>query len=470
MTEQGDEVNNDSTIPSKVLDFNAKKKRGRPKKKDLDGDKDPIKADLYEEIFENITGGDTSTPTLPKPDFKIEAYELEPGLHQSVLVGDKGECQLIRIQKVKQLIHSYCWNALVNIPHFHFTPKQSETAAEHWSLRVTPIEKPVSVLFKNEPGLCMRRIHFDLIPNINGEMTPLFDEIFKRVLTNGNQLKAFIWSILIPNSDCGQYVWMRGEGDDSKGALTRAIMHVLGASKNNPGPIVTMQNSAPCTKNKHWATPFVNKRLVVFPDLEDSRTMSNGVIKALTGDDMVHIDPKFIPAYDTKLDCKMLFSSQNLPVMTGKHADLKRLILVEMKQFDSTKHDPQYEPKLWAELPYFLDDCRLVYERLCPDNGRILVDEIAKQIMSDDFDDYNSDLQSVFNEHFIAEDGATITPQQVTDCLMESHSTKDPQYQKRFKTWLRQAHPVNQIKRVRCHQNLAIKKTSYYKVPYPIPN
>ncbi len=431
MTEPKDPVKDESTLSAKVLDIKDKPvRRTRAKKENetAEHENKPKKlspGDLYNAIFNAIE--DNALKSLPKPNFNIKAFELQPGIHQPILEMENGEALIVGIPKIRQLILDYCHTMLTNAVSYSFTANQAQGAAEFWHDRTKLVEKPKMILFPNESGRCLRRIPFDLKPNPKGAYTPRFNEMFKRIKSNGRQMKAFIWSLVIEESHMQQFLYIHGKGNDGKGALTRTLLRFV-------GKIGIAQNTAPLKGNKHWAIPFENKRLAIFPDFQELSSLDNGILKSLTGGDPIYIDPKGTAGYTTEIHCKLIFCSNEMPNLGGwGKSDLRRIIMVEMESTD--EFDPKYEQYLEAELPYFLSDCKLAYEEICPNHERIPTDEESKQILDDANDDKNSDLHVFFERHLAEDVTSFITPLDLTKRLHEI-GNRDSFFNKRLRAWL----------------------------------
>lgn len=431
MTDSIEPVNPEKSLSSKVVSIKHEpvRKTRQKSENDIPEVKEKPKklspGDLYNSIFNAIEGDPLSL--LPKPKFSIKAFELQPGIHQPILDVENGEALIVGIPKIRQLILDYCHTSLAGAPGYSFTAKQAQGVAEFWYDRTPLIEKPKRILFPNVEGRCLRRIPFDLLPNPNGEHTPHFNGMFKRVKSNAQQMKAFIWSILLEESHGQQFLYIHGKGNDGKGALTRTLFKLV-------GKIGIVQNTAPWKGNKHWAIPFENKRLAIFPDFQELSSLDNGILKSLTGGDPIYIDPKGSAGYTTEITCKLIFCSNEMPNLGGwQKSDLRRIIMVEMESTED--FDPHYESYLEAELPYFLTDCKLAYEELCPNHERIKTDDESKQILEDANDDKNSDLQVFFENHLKTDIHSSLKPLQITLRLHET-GNRDPFFNKRLRAWL----------------------------------
>ena len=413
----------------------------------------PKAGELYGAIFDAVEK--TAASLLEPFPHTIRAFELRPGVKQPY-IEHGGECQTVGIEKIRQLILAYTRKELFDLKDYCFTSTQAQGAAAYWYDLTPCADKPRAFLMQGDKGRCFRRVPFKIEPNLGSTRTPLFNELLGRMKSNVEPLKAFIWSIFIPGSYCQQYLWIRGEGNDGKGALTRTLLKLAGS-------VGIVQNTAPWKGNKHWALPFIDMRLVVFPDFKDGSSMDNGILKSLVCGDRIYVDPKGPQGYMVELMCKVIFCSNDMPNLTGSKADLRRIILVEIESTDA--FDEHYEGNLWAELPYFLDDCRIAYEKLCPVNQPICTDEESAAILQAEQDDKDGDLHSFFAQNFVRDANAEITPADYQQRAID-WGERHPQFLRRFKAWLKlegfEAKHDQKRSRKRFIKGLKLR-------PYPLP-
>ncbi len=379
---------------------------------------------IYENLYRNFEGHILNI--LPKPKTVIKAYQLRPGVKQPVIIRPNGECEEVGQEMIKDTLLNHCWEDLLEIPDYQLTDEQAKAAASFWASRIKPIGKPKMILLHEDEGLCFRKLPWPLKENPGAIHTPLFNELMSRIVTNKKGVMAFTWSLMEPKSFNQQYLWLHGEGNDGKGSYMRALLRWMGA-------IGAVQNTAPWKGNKHWAIPFIGKRLVIFPDFKDKLSLDNGILKSLTGGDSVYVDPKGTPGYTTSLDAKIIFSSQDMPNFPPTKSNLRRIIFAEFETTES--EDADYEEKLWEEMPYFLWDCRNTYAELCPKHQRIPTDEESKNILKETAEGNSGDIAWVFNLHFERHASSSITPQEVCDRLCD-YGHRDTRWLARFKEYL----------------------------------
>lgn len=349
-----------------------KGKRGRRRKGDGGGNgeaafKPPKPAELYFAVIQAFNR--TPLNTLPEPRCRLAVTEPKPGSRVVVRITPDDVCEVVNLEYVVNEIIWYTQHELISNPFFLFDPSQAEKCAKMWRASSVPIEEPKAVRFLTEKGFCYRRLPFDLVPDEFRNMTPLWDEFFSR-MTNAQAVKAWIGSLLVPESYNQQYLFLFGVGGEGKGVLQTFLKQVLGdAARGFQG--------AP-GKDNHWADAYVGKRLGMYTDFEDTNEMNKGVIKALTGDDEIYINPKYERAYSQKLNIKLMFSSNKMPTLSNSRSDQRRIIFAEMTA-PPPAPETRFHEKLWAEAASFLWDCKTTYARLCPNHEAIPVSNESKE-------------------------------------------------------------------------------------------
>ncbi len=443
MTDKNDEVNgSEKVINYQEAKENAEKnkgKKGRGKKgkaasqtdsettEATEDEKDDPKApaaELYENIFSAISG--SPTRLLPPVPFDIATIDVgDEGLKELVEINGLTQvCRRVKIKRIGELIHNYTRIQLARHWQYRFTANQSLAAAAYWELASSNIGSPKLIRFYDEPGLCWFRLPFVLDDTI---ATPLFDELLSR-MTNTEAVMAWVGSIFFPESYSQQYLWIKGEGNDSKSTFARTLIKLLES-------FAIVQTIAPwATDNKHWAFPLVNKRLVVFPDFKDESSLDNAILKAMTGGDPVFVDPKGAPGYMASLFCKALFISNRWPTLEDQRSNLRRAILTEI--MTTTLFDPLYEQKLFAEMQGFVSKCITVYRRICPNHGPIIVSEESKETVEANISSKNDEYEAFFDRNIEVTDvNHRIVPVELMDRLKEAFP-HDRKLIDGFKRWL----------------------------------
>jgi P4 family phage/plasmid primase-like protien len=105
------------------------------------------------------------------------------------------------------------------------------------------------------------------------------------------------------------YVILLGVGANGKSVLMHVLTRLHGPENVSPVPLATLLN------NRFAKKELEGKNVNI--DMEMSKATINdmGVLKELTGQQPVRIEPKHLPAYSTRLWAKLFFSTNEMPEM-----------------------------------------------------------------------------------------------------------------------------------------------------------
>lgn len=383
------------------------------------------KAELYGFITLAINREPTSNlPPFPRRYF---AHETSPGIRLYLRETEEKD--------VVEYVHELClaneilrWLATdvaACCKGYHFEHRHAVEAAKYWRGFTAPIGKIKSVCWLHDEGLTFRRL-----PWIKDhKTTPVFTEMFSRI-SNARALKAFIGSLFFEESDMQQYVWLSGQGQNGKGALSRFLHSVFANAYSSQIP--------PQPTDRFWTSMIMGKRLVVFPDCNNQSFVTSGLFKSLTGGDPVRIEQKNQPAGTTIMSAKYLFLSNERPALSSEKADQRRIIYCEMGAVPN-KPDPKYQEKLWAEGGSFLSECIKIYQRMCEDRGPI---EAQNEDLEDWISTVEEDLETAFIQNFELDVvGGYLLPASFQDRLEEIWP-RNRRMQSEFRKWLERTHGV----------------------------
>lgn len=262
-------------------------------------------------------------------------------------------------------------------------------------------EAPKSFAFSNDDSYTIKRLDFEVA---KGEC-PVFDFFISRTQCNGEELKAYIWSLFEPLSSQQQYLWMKGEGSDGKGSLIRFLNKIFGES-----------STALETKQERLTALCHQKRLGVFNDVNNTLFPMSSVFKQLTGGDRVVINEKYRKQFSTFLDTKFIFTANRKPSFTKQKSDQRRCIYVEFKPIQDGEMIDDYENKIWEERGALLYKCKEAYEELTEDH--IIICDIDS--IEDVGDDFEIDYSVIFDRYFVLDEKASLTPKEVYEEVMGS--------------------------------------------------
>jgi len=301
-----------------------------------------------------------ASATAHGPPFRSIFHIVEPvpGAREVLLEHAGQVVEYVSENAVTCEILRFCHHD-TNWPMFRAVDEAGAKAAmKFWKAFTPAIPEPKMIREKSDAGLCFHRLPFD----VAAVPTPVFDEFLSRT-ENATALCAFIGSLLVPEADRQQYVYLHGDGMNGKGALLRFLARVMGPAY-----------AAKVPPNRHgdnfWTYGLLGKRLVAFPDCSDRHFPASPLFKMLTGGDHVPVEQKGHQAYTAPLSCKFIFASNDEPKLSGQEADRRRAIYCEVGRING-EPDPHYDDRLWAEAAGILWKCRACYKDLTVDHGPI---------------------------------------------------------------------------------------------------
>lgn len=364
------------------------------------------KVDTYLEVIAAING---LHPGLPPWPHKFHVCEPKPGIKELVAENDNKVVCYVNNKALVSAILSF-FNSCGK-RKLYLTYRESQEVANMWIGMQTPIPEPKSISFKSDDILAFHRLDFDL-PEAKFDTPPLFEEFLSRC-SNSLALCSFIGSLFDPKADRQQYLYLHGQGQNGKGALTYLLRSILGPSCH------TDFVPSPSRINNFWTYSFLGKRLVIFPECDQPDFPSSGFFKTLTGGDSIRLEKKNSDAYSAELNCKFMFLSNEELAISGGMADQRRAIFCHVGPINK-KPDPKYYENLLKESPEIIRNCIDLYQKDCPNHGPIPVEESADAqasvvdekyislfdkyfVTSTNEKDYVSaaDIQQVFSSHKI---------------------------------------------------------------------
>lgn len=270
----------------------------------------------------------------------------------------------------------------------------------HW-LMLQPVIKFSAikdVKWADEKGKSWARIPWDF--DSDSAPTPLFDELISRV-SNYEAFLLYVGSLFVSHSNRQQYLWIFGEGNNTKGQFIQFIMRCFGSGAHS---LKEPSNG----DRAFWVSQLVNKRLCVFPDFEDRTFVTTGLFKQLTGDEPINVNPKNKDMFTVKLRCKFMFASNKRPQLDSQTSNLRRIIFCKFDNYNGPEIDDYYR-LLWSEGGDFLRKCVMKYLKEMPAGGPISSSEKAvieiKSEANEDFDIlFDKYFESVHTDTFVSKD------------------------------------------------------------------
>lgn len=407
-------MENNNNIIS-IDDLKTSKRKSRSRKDDLTpAMKQDMISHYIDDTIQNPVGKspDKKFVCLSPDGIQKLVYEIKD---QEVLRSDEAAVLNMLGESIKE--------HFVNDLDLHMTAKQYKDAVTYWQMKTPTMETPKLIAWKGENCLAFRKLPFEL----GLGDTPIFDEMMART-SNSEALMCFIGSLFFPESDLQQYVWLQGEGGEGKGALCRFLAKALGCLYSSQ----TTPSSG--DGSKFWTYGIRGARLVVFPDCNNSKWVTSGLFKSLTGGDPIRVEKKGGDIWTESLNTKFIFLSNNRPGVSSQKSDTRRLIYCEMKPF-SGKQDARYEARLWKEAGYFISKCTALYLGKYPNHGILDVcSQGVEQLISENEEIY----EEYFNEHFELGGGYECLPKYFNNKIISF--SKNTFEREALRTWIERIH------------------------------
>ncbi len=332
-----------------------------------------------------------------------------------VEVSDLGVIRQVGEEELLRLVSFYmdfCQKFWPPEARFAHDKKDIENAISYWKLNskqesdifrdaVILEENVYPVLFKSQPGLTWKRLDFDPDIRCHPGLWEDFLERFENLegVSNAEAFLAWIGSVLDPDSNREQYIWLQGEGSTGKSRIVHALMQCFGDAAT----------SERCP-NKHSDNKFLlsgleNKRFVNISEADSDFVQSN-LFKSLTGDDFHKIENKWEKPYTKKIFCKFFITSNDVPVVPPKIEHIRRIILCElgelktpaMRQVDVDKNLAYGLPWLFARALEEYDKVRHLASIPCDTS---VVEEYSGMI--------GEEAQLLFAKHFVQMPGGWVS-------------------------------------------------------------
>lgn len=315
------------------------------------------------------------------------------------------------------------------------TLRKAREIVEMWVAISEPLEfdsiRPV--VWRNEIAYSWQRLPWDF-PETGGD-TPTWDLLLSRC-SNSRAFKAWIGSLFFDKSYLQQYVWCYGVGNNGKGCINRFLSKVFGRAYASKQP--------PRFGDKFWTYGLLGKRLVVFPDCNDSVFVTSGLFKSMSGGDPIDVEKKHGMAHTVRLSAKYLFFSNERPMLSSEAADNRRIIYCEFTQREEEENDHAFEHKLWEQGGRFLYDCLHAYMEEAPNHLPIKSDRYE---ISDWIDTVEVEFAEALDYHFEIHD-PTLKLDWVRPIVLQRHlesSFKSRRKQLEFIAWLERRHGIKKL-------------------------
>jgi hypothetical protein len=317
---------------------------------------------------------------------RFHAWEPEPG-KRVVLLEEAGEVRVVTTAALENAVLRHS-ERHYGVHDYALTPVTAREVVKYWVATATPVPEPAGVLWADEAGLTFRRLPWAFM--VPDGPSPTWDALLGRI-RNRDALVQWLGSLFAVGARNHQYAFLYGEGADGKGAINRFLAKVFGGSYCSKQPPASHAGSY----DKFWTYELVGKRLVAFPDCNNTSFMASGLFKSLVGGDPLAAEAKREQGFTFTPRCKCIIFSNEKPKISSELADMRRIIYCAFET--RGEYSPDFEERLWAEGGNFLRRAIMAYRAACPDHRDIVSDDGD---IRDWVDEAEADWQGVFESLF----------------------------------------------------------------------
>ncbi len=188
-------------------------------------------------------------------------------------------------------------------------------------------------------------------------------------------LQEWMGYLLTLDTSLQKMLIMFGPGGGGKGTILDITQRLIG-----PANVASL--TLPQLAESHSLQTLMGKSLCVFPDASIPDRMDKKplveMVKSITGEDLVSINPKHKPRFSAKLNTRLMVATNDMLDLPDPSGALSRRLLVLRftKSFDE-KPDTKLREKLAVELPgillWAIEGWKRLHEQGCftePESGR----------------------------------------------------------------------------------------------------
>lgn len=281
--------------------------------------------------------------------------------------------------------------------------------------------------FPDEPFYCWKKLSFTLIPKhrlegaygecqlddltVNREEYKTFDwvkevladqseawtEIIAR-MKNAEAVMAWFGSLFERESGNQQFVYLHGEGGDSKGTIVRVLQTVFGKKLYHSQNLPDRGSGA----KRFFQAPLEGKLLLICPDTAGGDIFSD-TMKSVTGGDDLVIERKGKDARNASNHVRVLEISNDRPRIPNIEWARRRIIYGKLEKVTG-ESKPRFEETLLKDAKVFFSLCKYVWDYQV-DKMHIKQD---KRVYDENSAIINDDLLSLVDKYFEFTDVSTL--------------------------------------------------------------
>lgn len=169
-------------------------------------------------------------------------------------------------------------------------------------------------------------------------------------VAEGNQekaeaIQAALYAVLMVKYDWELFFELTGEGGSGKGVMMALCRLLVGEQNVGSSSITAFDNA-------RERAPIADKKLILLPDQPAYAGDGSG-LRAITGGDLVHIDPKWDKPFDTIIRAMVVTANNTPMIFTEKSGgtERRRVIFWFNNAKAESERDPFLKEKMRVELP-----------------------------------------------------------------------------------------------------------------------
>lgn len=197
---------------------------------------------------------------------------------------------------------------------------------------------------------------------------PVFTKFINNSIPNNDDremLLQYMGLCLTKDPSFQTFMIIHGCTDSGKSVIANLINEMVG---DNNATSISLNDIA---VNRFKSAKLYNKKVNVCADIDSKSITDTGLLKQLTGEDMITAENKGKDPFEFRSHAKLLFSCNTLPKFpTDKsQAVYNRLRILEMNiNIPKEKQDRNLLTKLKHEMPYIIETCLRALNRAYTNN------------------------------------------------------------------------------------------------------
>lgn len=256
--------------------------------------------------------------------------------------------------------------------------------------------------------------------------------------------KAFIWSILKADSHGRQMLYIYDpQGYSGKSVVTNVITRFLGTDL-----VQNLQKDS--LTNQFAFSKIYDKRLVVYSDNKNPSLARSEKFHLMTGGDSAEVERKGSSSFSYRMNLKLIANGNTaLTIDTEALHERTRVIVLHPKvtneilkeicvlgDDDEPQKTPEgsykfigdgkFEDQLFGEFSNMLSECKTAYEKLCPNDGDIILPDSMYDSIAEMESDENSIYNEILEEWFTMGENLTVSPAELGRVFSNAVSSLTP--------------------------------------------